>query len=219
MPPKKIVTLCFSLVILAGVIYTIATNVMMVYERKGESEEWDGLQESYSEMSEQGVPVNAEESGALDSSRGYEQVGRKSETRTLSVEAPDFELRNLDGERVRLSDFKGKKVLINFWATWCPPCVKEMPAMQKFHDEHAAKEGVVILAVNATDKESSINAVKRFAREFGISFPILLDVNGDVLLNYEVLTLPTSLIIDEEGIVVEQILGPVTEEVLVEKLL
>lgn len=208
MPPKKIVMLCFSLVILAGVIYTIATNVIMVNESEVVSDEMERSQATrQSESADQRVSINAE------------QVGRKTETRTISVAAPDFELKTLNGERVKLSDFKGKKVLINFWATWCPPCVEEMPAMQEFHDEHAAKEGVVILAVNATDKESNIDTVKRFVHEFGISFPILLDDNGDVLLNYEVLTLPTSLIIDEGGMVVEQLLGPITEEVLVEKLL
>ncbi|WP_390285048.1 peroxiredoxin family protein [Ureibacillus sp. GCM10028918] len=233
MPSKKIVTICISLLILAGVIYTIATNIYIVKERQmvGEELETSSLVEQGQPL-DQSVSVNTEkgtdeyqsveEPEVSDSATDEEhnqQFEQDTGTRTISVAAPNFELRSLAEDKVRLSDFKGKKVVINFWATWCIPCVEEMPAMQNFYDEHAAMGNVEILAVNATDKESNTDIVKQFVQEFGISFPILLDEKGDVLFNYEVLTLPTSLIIDEQGMVVEQILGPVTEELLVEKLL
>lgn len=203
-------------------IYTTASNLFSTKERKmevGESDISSSIEqvEAYDQNGTNnftGEP-KVRDSDTVDGWVAQEETG----TRPLSVPAPNFELIALNGEKVRLSDFRGKKVLINFWATWCPPCVKEMPAMQAFYDEYAAKENIVIFAINATNQEATTDTVKQFVRKNGISFPILLDEQGDVLLHYEVLTLPTSLIIDEGGMVVEQILGPVTEEVLVEKLL
>ena len=142
---------------------------------------------------------------------------QETEVRKLNIKAPNFELKTVTGEKVMLSDFKGKKVFINFWTTWCPPCVKEMPTIQQFYENHVENENLVILAINATDQELKSDNVKQFAHEYGISFPILLDEKGDVSISYEVLTIPTSVIIDEEGMMVEQILGPVTEEMLKEK--
>src|SRR5699024_5486469 len=85
--------------------------------------------------------------------------------------APDFELKTVDGETVKLSDFRGEKVLLNFWATWCPPCRAEMPDMQKYHEDY--DEGV-ILAVNLVETEQSMGQVEDFLTEYGITFQILL---------------------------------------------
>ncbi|MDN4493896.1 peroxiredoxin family protein [Ureibacillus aquaedulcis] len=231
LPSKKILSLCFSLIILAGVIYTIASNIFIVNEEeKGISslvEEAEPLDQSAGIDAKDGtVEYRLTEEQEADDSHteegdhhNHEHDAQETETRTLNVRAPNFELKTLAGETVRLSDLEGKKVFINFWATWCPPCVEEMPAMQDFYDELTTKENVVILAINTTDKESNTSTVKHFVGEFGITFPILLDQEGEVLLNYEVLTLPTSIIVDEAGMVVEQILGPVTKNMLEEKLL
>lgn len=83
--------------------------------------------------------------------------------------APDFELETLDGDMVKLSDFRRNKVMINFWATWCPPCRAEMPDMERFHQD----KDIVILAVNLTDTENSIKNIENFANEFNLTFPIL----------------------------------------------
>jgi peroxiredoxin len=113
----------------------------------------------------------------------------------IGMEAPEFELKNLDGETVKLSDFRGKKVMVNFWATWCPPCKKEMPDMQKFYKEH--KGDIVILAINI-DPESDVSG---YAQKLGLHFPILLDKQDVANTTYRILSIPTTFFINEEGII------------------
>ncbi|MEH6991824.1 redoxin domain-containing protein, partial [Neobacillus drentensis] len=98
----------------------------------------------------------------------------------VGAKAPDFELKTLSGDTVKLSDLKGKKVMLNFWATWCPPCKAEMPAMEEFHKE--AGDEVVILAVNIDPHLD----VKAFVDENGITFPIPLDAEDKVNETYQV---------------------------------
>ena len=113
----------------------------------------------------------------------------------IGKSAPDFELTKLDGTNVKLSDLKGKKVILNFWATWCGPCQQEMPDMEAFYKEH--KENVEILAVNYTPSEKvGEEKVSNFIKEKGITFPVLLDKNIDVTTAYKVITIPTSYFID-----------------------
>lgn len=97
--------------------------------------------------------------------------------------APDFELENLDGESVSLSDFRGEKVLVNFWATWCPPCRAEMPDMQDFHEDY---DDAVILSVNLRETENSDRNVEDFLDEYGISFDVLSDEDSSVGNTYEI---------------------------------
>lgn len=124
---------------------------------------------------------------------------------TEGNEAPDFELTTLDGEKMSLSDLKGKKVLLNFWATWCPPCRSEMPDMQKIYDEY--EDEVVIAAVNLTSSESSVDTVESFVKELNLTFPVFLDEKGKVNSEYEVLSYPTSYFIDQEGIIKTKFVG------------
>ena len=135
--------------------------------------------------------------------------------------APDFELVTLEGEMVSLAEMRGKVVLLNFWASWCPPCRKEMPAMQKIFDEYN-QEDFVILAVNSTNQDR-ISDAEAFSIEQGLSFPILLDTDGRVANQYQVRSLPTSFFIDPNGIIREIVIGGPMAEVLlrtrVEKLL
>ena len=109
---------------------------------------------------------------------------------------PPLELKDLSGRVHRLADYRGKVVLINFWATWCPPCRTEMPDIQAAAQAHP--DGLVVLAINnAEDAET----VKRFAQQFNLTFPILLDSDGSVARKYGVQGLPTSFFIDRAGIV------------------
>ncbi|MFD6507926.1 MULTISPECIES: TlpA family protein disulfide reductase [unclassified Bacillus (in: firmicutes)] len=126
--------------------------------------------------------------------------------------APDFELTKLDGTNVKLSDLKGKKVILNFWATWCGPCQQEMPDMEAFYKEH--KENVEILAINYTpsEKGGGEEKVRNFAKEKGITFPILLDKNIDVTTAYKVITIPTSYFIDTKGVIQDKFIGPMTQK-------
>ncbi|MFC6231753.1 peroxiredoxin family protein [Paenibacillus allorhizosphaerae] len=131
----------------------------------------------------------------------------------VGQQAPDFELTLLSGQQVKLSDYRGKTVILNFWATWCPPCRAEMPEMQQFYDAHQA-EGTVILGVNATSTEVSVPVVKAWIEEWAITFPIPLDKQGDVSKQYRVNAYPATYVIDAEGIIRDKHPGPMNAEML-----
>lgn len=129
--------------------------------------------------------------------------------------APDFALSTLDGQTVRLSDFKGKPVLVNFWATWCGPCRAEFPDFQKAAVDNA--DTLVIIGINntTTDRKDQIPA---FLDEFGVTYPIVLDETGDTAKAYNILGLPTSIFIDRNGTVNEIFTGPVNKAYIESKL-
>jgi peroxiredoxin len=131
----------------------------------------------------------------------------------IGEKAPDFELLNLEGEKVKLSDFQGKKIMLNFWATWCPPCKEEMPVMEKYFKQ-ASSEKVVILAVNIDPQYN----VKKFVTEMGVSFPVLLDEKDEVNSTYQILTIPTTYFIDEKGIIRAKYLSAMTYEMMEQHL-
>jgi len=123
--------------------------------------------------------------------------------------APDFTLKMLDGEQVSLSQFRGQPVLINFWASWCPPCRLEMPDLVRAYEAHK-KDGFVILAIDLTFQDS-LEGARRFADEFGMSFPVLLDETGEVTTDlYQLRGLPMSVFVDREGLVNRVYLGAMT---------
>lgn len=118
--------------------------------------------------------------------------------------APDFALNDITGKKVNLSEFRGKVVLLNFWATWCGPCKAEMPSLNNLYNEYKDK-GFVVLAVSV---DTSEKPVKSFAREHKLAFPVLLDKDKAVSFDeYAVLGLPTTFLIDKTGIVIEKIIG------------
>ncbi len=115
----------------------------------------------------------------------------------------DFELQDLSGATRRLSDFHGKVVFLNFWATWCGPCRFEMPSMEKLYKALKAK-GLEIVAVNLQEDRKS---VQRFVNEYGLSFPVLLDTTGRVGATYGARSIPTTYIVDREGFVIAGTIG------------
>ncbi len=128
-------------------------------------------------------------------------------------QAPDFSLQNLDGDPVALSGLRGQAVLVNFWATWCPPCKAEMPAIQKVYDEYKA-EGFTVLAVNMAYQDDP-GKIPGFMAEFGLDFPVLLESSGQVANAYLIRSLPTSFFIDREGVIQEVVIGgPMAEALL-----
>jgi peroxiredoxin len=122
----------------------------------------------------------------------------------------DIRLKNLDGQQVSLADYKGKAVLINAWATWCPPCKAEMPAIEAYYQAHQA-EGFVVLAIN--DGESQ-NQVKSFISDRGFTFPVLLDPNASLLNALGIHDFPTSILVGRDGNVKGIHVGMFTEEQL-----
>ncbi|MGE7950544.1 redoxin domain-containing protein [Lysinibacillus xylanilyticus] len=133
---------------------------------------------------------------------------------------PDFTLTSLDGDEVTLSDLRGKKVVLNFWATWCPPCKAEMPHMQKYYEQYAKEDNVEIIAVNLTKDEhdftvdEKIDTVMTFRDSFELTFPILLDQEREVSPQYNIMTIPTTYFIDSKGYIQRAISGPMDTDML-----
>ncbi|WP_298826856.1 redoxin domain-containing protein [uncultured Planococcus sp.] len=162
------------------------------------------------------VQNNMAESEALDNMALGSDVDFLPTDEGLAIgeKAPDFQLTTLDGEKVKLSDYQGKKVMLNFWATWCPPCRAEMPHMQSYYDEQAEDENVVILAVNLTTKDKGLGKIEEFVEEFGLEFPIPMDENGDVGSTYQAASIPTSYMIDTNGRIQNKVVGPMDEPMM-----
>jgi cytochrome c biogenesis protein CcmG, thiol:disulfide interchange protein DsbE len=128
--------------------------------------------------------------------------------------APNFTLSTPEGQVYTLSDLRGHSLLINFWATWCPPCQAEMPAMQRIYKQYQ-DQGFIILAVNATHQDNRA-AVLDFNREYGLTFPILLDLDGAVSQQYLVHAFPSSYFVDPQGTISEVVIGGPMVEALLE---
>lgn len=122
--------------------------------------------------------------------------------------APNFTLQDLEGNAVSLSDYKGDVIILNFWATWCPPCKAEMPHMRKIYDDYK-EDHVVVLAVNLTHTEKSERDVTDFADEYRLTFPVVKDLDGDVTKLYKVLAYPTTYIVDRNGIIQQYYMGAI----------
>lgn len=126
----------------------------------------------------------------------------------MGYPAPDFALPGLDGGTIRLSDFRGKVVMLNFWATWCPPCRAEMPEIAKLKAQGIPD--LVIIGVDLVQTEASPQAVAEFVRAHGYDWPVALDVRGEVTLAYRVIQIPTTYFLDRNGIIRGKYLGPMT---------
>jgi len=125
------------------------------------------------------------------------QPGETSSVPKVGQPAPDFQLPDLDGTLVSLSAFQGKPVMLNFWATWCAPCVQEMPYIQEIFGKWSAK-GLVVLAINTGEAPSRI---EEFMQELNLSFPVLIDIDQNAAENYNIRGIPTTFFIDKEGII------------------
>jgi peroxiredoxin len=115
--------------------------------------------------------------------------------------AADFTLDDLSGKEIQLSDYRGKTIFLNFWASWCPPCREEMPSIQKLHERLDGKD-FMILAV-ALDKGD----VKPFVQQGNYSFTVLVDPRGMVAEKYQIVGIPTTFIIDEKGMIKQRFVG------------
>ncbi len=127
--------------------------------------------------------------------------------------APDFTLRTAAGEPLTLSQLRGTPVVLNFWATWCPPCRSELPELDAASKKYAGQ--IAIAGVNQAEPPE---AVQSFAREMDLTFPIPLDTQSQVSRDYGVRSLPTTFFIDRQGIIRQIQIGPVTEATLTQLL-
>lgn len=127
--------------------------------------------------------------------------------------APDFELRTPAGKTVKLAELRGQAVLVNLWATWCPPCREEMQTIEKVYQEYK-DQGFIVLAVNMTYQDDPL-AVMPFVGERGLTFPVLLDETGEMATAYQLRSLPSSYFVRRDGIINEVVIGgPMSEALL-----
>ena len=119
--------------------------------------------------------------------------------------APDFQLKDLNGNKVLLKDFRGKVVLLNFWASWCPACREEMPSLEVIYKDYKDK-GFEILAIDIMEDRKM---VETFMEKMGLSFAALLDSDGKVSNDYRVVAIPTTFVIDRRGIIQRVFIGAV----------
>ena len=117
--------------------------------------------------------------------------------------APDTEIADLNGTRHKLSDYRGKPVIVNFWATWCPPCRAELPSMNRAWAK-VKDEGIIMLAVNVGESEETIN---QFNVEYPIDFTILLDQEGTYAPEWNISGMPTTFVVNADGLVVYKVVG------------
>lgn len=134
---------------------------------------------------------------------------------TKKVTAADFTVQNIDNEAVTLSSQVGKPIILNFWASWCPPCKKEMPDLQKQFDIH--KEEITFMMINLTDgQQETITSATNYIAENNYTFPIYFDTTGKAANTYNILSIPTTFFIDKNGDVVKTVNGLLTEKALAE---
>ena len=130
----------------------------------------------------------------------------KYEPLTVGKVAPDFKLPDLNEKDIRLSDFRGKVVFLNFWATWCKPCREEMPSMEILY-KNFEKDGLVILAISI-DRVTTKKDIPPFVKALNLTFPILVDSWGQTDKRYKLMGVPETYIIDQQGILREKVIGP-----------
>jgi peroxiredoxin len=128
----------------------------------------------------------------------------------VNFPAPELILNDLKGEKISISDYSQQIVLINNWATWCPPCKQEMPTLLKYYKEHA-EDSFTLVGINAGDPADE---VAKFVDSYGLTFPILLDPNNKSLINFHNESLPSSYVIDRAGNVVLAWTGPISYAML-----
>ena len=128
--------------------------------------------------------------------------------------APSFELKTLKGKIFKSSDLKNKAVILNFWATWCVPCIKEMPELNKAYTSFK-NDDVEIIAINFAETRSEVD---EFVNKYHLEFPILLDKYGDVSQDYRVRNLPVTYFISPDGIIMDLVLGGITQKLIETKL-
>lgn len=145
---------------------------------------------------------------------GYSYAGVGADTMALEEThdvVADFELYDVNNQLHRLSDYQGQWVVVNFWATWCSPCIKEIPELKRFHQQHH-KEGVTVIGINF--EELSVEQLKQAIGEFRINYPVLR-IGSVPLVPFEPLKgLPSTFVVSPDGRLVKSWLGPVNEKVL-----
>ena len=155
------------------------------------------------------------------------QTSTTSSSETKPIQAFDFTAMDKDGKTVKLSDFKGKKVYINMWASWCGPCMREIPELEKVYQKYKNNKDFVFLSItspndaefkNQSPQDKSKDVILKKAKELGATYPVLFDVNDRFIINYAIRSFPTHILINSDGTFETRIAGSVNEETLTKEL-
>lgn len=130
-------------------------------------------------------------------------------TNSSTSEIMDFSLKDLNGNNINISDYKGKKVFVNFWATWCPPCNQEIPYINQISKEN--QDEIKVITVNLGEEKDT---VQKYIKQKGYDMTVLLDSNGDVADTYMIYSIPTSYLLDTNGNIVDKHTGTMSMEEL-----
>ena len=155
------------------------------------------------------------------------QTSTSSTSENKAIQAYDFTAMDKDGKTVKLSDFKGKKVYINMWASWCGPCMREIPELEKTYQKLKNNKDVVFLSMtspndaefkNQSPQDKGKDVILNKAKELGVTYPVLFDVNDRFIINYAIRSFPTHIFINSDGTIGNRIAGGVTEELLTKEI-
>ena len=155
------------------------------------------------------------------------QTATSSTSENKAIQAFDFTAMDKDGKTVKLSDFKGKKVYINMWASWCGPCMREIPELEKTYQKLKNNKDIVFLSMtspndsefkNQSPQDKGKDVILNKAKELGVTYPVLFDVNDRFIVNYAIRSFPTHIFINSDGTIGNRIAGGVTEESLTKEI-
>lgn len=178
-----------------------------------------------SESGEEKQPSKAQETTAAETAASAETPAETTEAETSAPEimpAPDFTLTDQYGKKHTLSDYKGKTVFLNFWATWCPPCQHEMPEIQALYKRYGGNDGDLIVlgvanpktAEHPNNNDSTQSEVESFLKDKGYTFPVVMDTTGDVFDQYAIRSFPTTFMIDTDGNIFGYVSGALTADMM-----
>ena len=191
-----------TLVLLVLAFAIVLAGAYLLYDRLGS-------QYAPDQLAVESTPVPADTAESTADSGDTQQTAEDAEAQRTA--APDFTAYDADGNAVQLSDYFGKPLVLNFWASWCGPCKSEMPAFQQAYEQ---EDGVQFLLVNMTGGRETQADAEALLEEEGYTFPVLFDLDLDAAMTYGVTALPTTYFLDAEGNLVAWAQGAINEETL-----
>ena len=191
-----------TLVLLVLAFAIVLAGAYLLYDRLGS-------QYAPDQLAVESTPVPADTAESTADSGDTQQTAEDAEAQRTA--APDFTAYDADGNAVQLSDYFGKPLVLNFWASWCGPCKSEMPAFQQAYEQ---EDGVQFLLVNMTGGRETQADAEALLEEEGYTFPVLFDLDLDAAMTYGVAALPTTYFLDAEGNLVAWAQGAINEETL-----
>lgn len=192
--------------IILGIIVIVLTGILTgsCNQKKNQSVRWEGNKTLDSNKESQTIS-EADTEFYSEIKKLLRKTGIYPYDSPLEAHYHDFTLENLDGKKVSLSDFDGQTILLNFWATWCGPCISEMPSMEELYKE-LKDEGFVIVSIDLRESKAS---VEKLIKKVKVTFPVLLDTTGEIGSIYSASSIPISYLIDTKGYVVGVALGAI----------